>query len=227
MSVTTGASAQPLVTPVDLTTVNVLGGEESRQAVLADNQEIQSLTAAFSAQLTAIQALPAGPERDASLSNAAGGLAGLLTASSRARLAQIAAGMDQSTDQIAESALVRAYYASPRVEVLRASSSLDGKGAASILFSVDLLKDDIRAIAFPGQVPSVTVGFQMMRGISDTIVEAMALNPTSPQGPLVGAEGVVTIFQASQSQGIAVQLITPADQSQVQFLGVSAEPRLS
>jgi uncharacterized membrane protein len=219
ISISAGASSLPLVTPVDLTTVNVLGGEESQLAVLRDNAQLADLTTAFQNQLTAIAALPAGAEHDTMLASAAGGLTDLLTAVSRERLAQIAAGSDTSTNYLADSALVKAYYDSPRVEVFHISSQQDATTGNSLHFSADLLRDAIRAIAFPGQVPSATFGFQMMRGISDTVVEAMALAPPTSQGPLVGATGVVSLFQAAQGQGIAIRFITPSDRAQVDLLG--------
>ena len=137
---------------------------------------------------------------------------------------QIAAGSDASTLLHEETAVVKPYFDSPRIHVLRSKSNRTGS-QAGVDFVVDLLKNNIRAVAFPGQVPYAAIGFRVTRGISDTLVEQFALTPPEPGGPITAATGVATVFQHAEAQGISTRLITPGTRSQLEALDIEPQPR--
>jgi len=226
VSVTLDDPAQPLVTTFDLTTINVLPAQQSRAAVLQQNQQVAELTSEFTSELEAIHALPPGPERDARLGELITRMTTTVVATSRARLAQLAAGSDEAVAYQADTALVRAYFDSPRIHVLRVMARGEGGDDPELSFVVDLLKNDIRTQPYPGQNPTAAVGFHMIRGISDTIVEQLVLEPTDPAGPLVAITGVARVFDLATQQGIATRTIRPEGRSQLDLLAIPADLRL-
>ncbi|MEZ6088875.1 MAG: dockerin type I domain-containing protein [Pirellulaceae bacterium] len=211
----------PIVTSVDVTTVSIMPGKQSRISISQQIQQLNALSNAFTSQLNSIHAFPTGPERDYMLGAIGQDFVDLLIAASRFRLTQISAGSDVSTAAHEISSLVKAYFDSPRISIVHTTSSLETSPEATITFSVDLAKSDLRTIAYPGQVPAATIGFRINQGISDTLVEQLALGPLLSEGHVVAQTGVQQIFQLASDQNIATLLIMPQTRSQLEGFNIS------
>ena len=211
---------QPLLTPVDLTTVNVLAAKQSAAAAVAQGLKLQEIIDEFEANLLAASQLPDGPERDALLAESTENFPRQLIAVARSRLSQIAATSDVTTEDFANSLLVKAYHDSPRIHVFQSHSQSDVVNGDTLKLVVDLLKNNIRAIVFPGQAVEASQGFLTNRGISDTIVESLALGAPVPDSPIIPAAGVADLFQAAQDQGLSFRLILPNDHGRIDLLDV-------
>ncbi|MCC6420670.1 MAG: hypothetical protein IT429_20725, partial [Gemmataceae bacterium] len=213
----------PLVTSADLTTLNILAGKQNLRSVLVNNREMTALGDAFQSEIVAIRELREGPEREQRMQELAKKFTGLLISMSRARLAQTAGGSDVATNTFAEAALMRAYFDSPRVHALRTKSNT---GNESVAFIMDLLRNGIRSQVYPGQVAEAELGFQLNRGIADTIVESLAIKPEEQAGNLVVATGVTRVFELAAQQGRSIHVITPADRSQLEFFEILPATRI-
>lgn len=218
VSIDPGDPSQPLVTTVDLTTVNILPAEQSAAAAFAQGLQLQTIIDEFEADLLAASLLPDGPERDAILAEAAELFPRQLIAVARSRLSQIAATSDLTTEDIGNSLLVKAYHDSPRIHVFQTLSDSDAVNGDTLQMVVDLLKNDIRTQAFPGQAVEASHGFLTNRGISDTIVESLALGTPEPGSTIVPAGGVADLFQAAQDQGLSFRTILPGDHGRIDLL---------
>ena len=122
----------------------------------------------------------------------------------KADLVDLGVASAQQTQLVAQSALVTAYFDRPRITIITSSLDIAADGTATASLDVDLLRDSIRGIVAPGQAASTLVGFNMLRGITENIVETAAA-PTSTASTVTVNTGISTaaVFQAAQSQGIA------------------------
>lgn len=113
----------------------------------------------------------------------------------RSRIALYQSTSDTYTSTFGSEAVVKAYFDSPRITIIQSHAYTDASGNFNADFEIDLLKDNIRAIAAPGQNTAATVGFQMERGFADTNFEAAVLsNGVTVGGAVatgVGAAGVI------------------------------------
>ena len=114
------------------------------------------------------------------------------------------ASSDASTQRLAGDMLVKAYFDRPRLILVsnRLKLSDDGKKAETS-FEIDLRRDHIRIVTFPGQAISTATAFAAVRGIAQNNVErnvAAALVPANQPA----AQGVNTaaVFEAAVAQGI-------------------------
>lgn len=205
---------EPLLTTVDLTTVNILASKQSPAAAVAQGVQLQKIIDEFEADLLAASQLPEGSERDALLAEATESFPRQLIAVARSRLSQIAVTSDLTAEDFANSLLVKAYHDSPRIHVFQTKATAD----ATLRMAVDLLKNSIRTQVFPGQAVEARLGFLTQRGISDTIVEALALGTPEADSSIIPSAGVADLFQAAQSQGIAFRMILPGDHGRIDLL---------
>ncbi|MCA9061494.1 MAG: hypothetical protein KDA96_00465 [Planctomycetaceae bacterium] len=218
--------SQPLVSSADLTSIGIFAGKQSRAAILADNRRVSDFTAEFLSDLEAAGAIPAGPERDEQLRLVMERLSDLLTLSARGKLAQLADASDVAASVLGAQLLVKSYADSPRVFVLHSTASRDAVNGDSIQLNIDLARNTLRAIAWPGQVPDATFGFHVQRGVTDTFLEALALDLDSGSvEPFETVTGVHRVFAEARAQEISFRLMTPDNREQLDLLELTPEIR--
>lgn len=196
------ASGAPIISPFDLTTINVLPGLQSPQAAaLAQARAIAALTVANA------QSPP-----DVRIATNA------LLAMGRAEVANIAAASDTETANLAHAYGVAAYFAAPRITMF--SSNVVTTGSQSTLtFEFDLARDSIRAVVGPGQATQAGLAFAAVRGVFDSYLEANSL-PVSSGGVNMSSASIVA---QSIQQDIPLVTIGPDQLSLLQSLNLPAD----
>src|SRR5262249_23089045 len=120
-------------------------------------------------------------------------------------------------------AVVKSYFSSPRLIVASSQTVLNG-ASTGLNFALDLRKDDIRAIAYPGQNTQVVNSFNSLWGFSESGVEATVLQQLSSSG-VTTSLSTAALFMAAKAQNIPLVSITPATANQLDTAGYSADAK--
>ncbi|MGE0681464.1 MAG: PKD domain-containing protein [Candidatus Binatia bacterium] len=134
---------------------------------------------------------------------------------------------DALTEQIAARALVKVYFDRPRL-VLVSSRIEPDPGAQQLKssFAIDLRRDRIRSVAFPGQRRAASQAFNATRGIAESIAEGEALSllrsSDQQQSQRVSA---ALIFEEALTQGIGLTTLTKESLTGLEALNLSAEAK--
>src|SRR5262249_24387507 len=178
-------NAPPVITPFDLTTLNILPGLQSPGASQLVSERGNQELADVSAEANPAEAAPAGE----------------LIAVARSQLASFAVPSDQEMENLAKGFSVSAYYDSLRVTAF-SSKFVANNNQSSLVFSFDLMHDSVRADASPGQNLQSPILFASARGLFDSFLEAAL--PVVPGGANLSAASIV---EQSMQQGIPVATI--------------------
>ncbi len=210
-------SAQPLLTDLDLFTVDVLTGLNSPTF---PGRLPQTLPQAQIAQPTAPQGSPAFDAQ------ANGDLAQeryAVTDLNRAFASYFTTLSDGLTTKLAQQNLVKAYFTSPRIVI---TASRVGQDATTLqptlVHSIDLRADSTRVLAYPGQAQEAAVAFNAVRGVSESLAEQEALTNLDPDPNGMGAASIV---QAAMDEGIPLTAISSRNLSNLDSLDISAEAK--
>jgi uncharacterized membrane protein len=201
-SVSADPSGPPIITPFDLTTLNILPGiQDPHAAQLAQGRAAGELAGASSG---------AGATTPAQVN--------ALIAAARSELASLAVGSDQETANLATGASVAAYFSAPRV-TLFSSREVTTDGQSSLSFGFDLVNDSVRAVVAPGQNAQAKLGFAAARGLFDSSLEALSL-PVAPGAQNLSA---ILIIQRAMQQGIALTTLDANNLSRLSTYGLSPD----
>jgi uncharacterized membrane protein len=127
--------------------------------------------------------------------------------------------------QEATASLVKAYFDRPNITITSQRVIYDAQTQTDdIELSVDLRRDAIRALAFPGQATISVPTFQTAYGLLDSAIESHVVPPaTSPSGST--AVSTADVFAAAVAQSIAVMQIDSSNLSVLDHLDFSAEAK--
>ncbi len=123
---------------------------------------------------------------------------------------------DFATARTAALVAVAAYPDQPQILISAATDAASGTQ-----LSLDLLRDQVRAIAAPGQSTRVVTDFLVSHGYTDSLLEAAAVPVVSGATTLSTA----AIFQAAVSQGIGIIMIGPANLGILSTLNISDDAK--
>ncbi len=229
-SLTVDANTPTLISPVDITTISILPGKYDRGALAAavpDANTIASSLAAFSAQAAGSTGLSSAAQ-EALAQQGATLLRNTFVAIARARLALFQAVSDEYAALFAGDSQVAAYFDSPRIDLYRTRAEVGADNSLSLFLSLDLRKNDIRALPFPGQNVAASVAFKMTRGFTDTSLETAVVGQAAQLGTaqVSTALSAQTIFSAAQAQGTGFTVLTPANNGQLDALNISADAKV-
>ncbi len=224
-SISVAPGSAPLLSPDQVTTVEVLPGEIDPDVLGSLANAADSLMASY-ASLLASQALPSSSASLDSLdSDAATLFESTLIATTSERLAEFFALSQTYTDLFSQNLDVKAYYNSPRIAIMSLSATPNSGGSMlSLATSFDITKDDIRVVVAPGQNTAASVALNLVRGPLDTSVETTAgtittSTPNLQTGTPVSAS---TIVEQAQAQGIPLVTLFPGQQSRLDALTIPA-----
>jgi len=214
---------QPLISPLDFTTLSIEPGLYSTSALQKLDQQLEAQQAAYTDFVQRIDAAPDGPEKEALLEQVGNVLTGAFLAMARSRLAQFQAMSDDFTRRLADTSLVEAYLATPRVIAFDSRALTQDDGTVVFRFAMDLMRDVIRAVQLPGQNAAADVGFQLVRALSESYLEqtAMGAAPETTTGNPILPVGAVTVFQEAQAQNIPLLFLSPQNRNQLDALAIS------
>lgn len=216
-SLSTDPNSPPAISEYDLTTLNVLPGLQDRGTVVAIRERVEELRQVLLAARTS-GAADSDPAVSLAVRNYLTGVTWLLAA----RYLEVS---DSLTARAGEAGLVKAYQDSPRV-VLSTSRVVYGPDGRSgeLRFGLDLRREAVRAIAYPGQSLDAVDGFNLLRGFMLTGAEDAVLAETLP-GQGSSAFSAHSIFQAALAQGAAPVLVTSDNLNVLTTLPISLEAK--
>ncbi|QEH35411.1 Ubp3 associated protein Bre5 [Aquisphaera giovannonii] len=228
-SSSTAAGADPLVSPLDLWTVDAESGLYNPHAVQAASAQLAGLQSAFTAFADQLAATPAGPAHDALAAQVIDRFKAVLIAMQRSRLAEFEQDSDAYTQAMAAGMHVRAYLDSPKFIIASSDATVGADGTVRLDLGLDLLKDDIRVLAAPGNARAATIGFNYDRGIMESQVESDVLGDASAASTgtiTVGVPlGTPAVFAAAKAQGIPLVSLTPDNPGALDSLNIPADPK--
>lgn len=125
------------------------------------------------------------------------------------------------TQRIAAQSLVTTYSDRPRIVMISQKLIETPDASLTNRLSIDLIRDSVRALAYPGQSISAVRAFQAVRGVSESFAEGDSLND---QLGLSGSEVQINtpvVFKAAIAQGIPLVTLTAANLGQLDGLDIS------
>jgi len=135
---------------------------------------------------------------------------------------------DLARGNLAEAALVRAYDDRPRLSVVSNRFLFDEVTETGRLgASIDLRRDELRVVAYPGQNESLAeFFFRFERGIAASVNEASVLDvlPGAVEQPATQID-TPAVFAAAEEQGVAITVVSSENLSELDALNISVEAK--
>jgi len=133
---------------------------------------------------------------------------------------------DIHTAQLAEGSLVKAYFDQPRLVVVANQLDLEAADEDALRLSIDLMRNQIRTIPYPGQNAAAGAAFNIARGLFENANEENALARASTDPARVPASvGTFGVLEAAVAQGISLVAITDDTRWQLDALTISLEAK--
>lgn len=207
----------PTLSDLDVVAVHVLPGRQEARDLDAVIARAATTGATADALLAALPPNDEGPAQAAAI------------AAQRAFHVELTALLGKATalasarqrDVLERTLHARTWAAVPQLVVTQARSrGLDGSGDARTL-AIDLRRNELRAVAAPGQRALAARVLATTRGLFDSALEARLLDE------LVAApvRSVFDVFAAARTQGLRLTSITPADADAVDLLPLTSDAR--
>lgn len=211
-NISVDANSPPTISPFDLTT---LVTEPSPTALFAEFRELQQIQSEAGRVPSQLQVGAGGTvlnPRAVALLHGLLVLEGVISALNYLTLSQV------TTAHLAALDFVKAYEDRPRL-ITSATHLVSTGTSLALSHEMDVINDQIRSIAFPGQVNGATYTFTVARGLNNSAVEARVFG----NGP--GTASTATVFQAALQQGIPFISLSATNANLVQSLGLSADAK--
>lgn len=201
----------PAVTDVDIVTITALPGLQFPGAVASQADRVAGPQAALDALPTdgIPDQAPFTTEQSAVLAEALQLMRLVVIGVNETKASAYAASSDESLRQLELGYLTQAYYDSPRI-ILSETSTGDG----TLSTSLDLRKNDVRSIAFPGQLAGIPLMFEIMRGMMDSTIEGEVVSSITGQQAI----SIDTVFAAT---GAGNQLVTITTDNLLELQGLA------
>ncbi|MEZ5504340.1 MAG: transglutaminase domain-containing protein, partial [Halioglobus sp.] len=218
--------ARPFITPVDLLTIaprtSRYAGPDGPELDTQLTGIIDQLDELSQAVLSDPGNIPAAIEDQANST-----VSRSFIAAARARLNLMAMLSDAITVRIADNALAKMYFDSPAITIFQSETSYLDDDSLALRFGMDLRKNEIRAVAAPGQNPTVEFAVRTNRGLSDTFLESQVLGQFEAGGGanLPTEVSAHSVINAALAQGAALQVIENTDAAALEGLDVPADAR--
>ena len=220
--------APPLVSPLDLTTVDITEGSIDANVVTTYQNELNTLSSALENFQSELGQVTGILTNDALASQATALTQNIIMLIERSRIASYLSVSDLYTSFLAPRTGVVAYVASPRLTLIQSTASVSSNNTLTIALDADLINDGIRAIAEPGQNVVASIAFLVQRGFLDTGFEtAIFATPaqTGQSSQINTPVSTQTVFSLAQQQGIPLQVLLPANQQALDALPLSADAK--
>lgn len=160
----------PALSDLDLVTINVLPGLQSLEAITKLQDRASSLQSEFDQIKPLIEAIPSsGPQNQEQLSLFDKALSinrQIAITGTQATTMVFAGASDEFLTSLEKGYLTKAYYVSPRLLM-----SITKKEGDNLVLKIDLRKNDLRTAPLPGQVASMGLLFEYLRGLMESTLE--------------------------------------------------------
>jgi uncharacterized membrane protein len=215
----------PLISPLDLTTVDLSEGSVPSYVATSYQGELNTLENELANTQAALEQTSGIPPTGAMASAATALTQNIFMVIERSRLASYLAASDEYSNLLASRTDVVAYVESPRISLIQSTAALDSSNTLTLSLDVDLLNDAIHVVAAPGQNLSAAIAFQVQRGFLDTGFETAILETDASPGPnteIYTSVSAETVFELAQEQSIPLQVLMPGDAGELNALSLPA-----
>ena len=163
-------SGAPIISEHDVLTINALPGLQSQEQLIPLNARVSALQGKLNLLQPQIQSLPpSGPytdEQKALIVEAQSLARQLNISTNETATIAFAAASDVALQQLEKGYLTEGYYNSPRLILAQTKKEGD-----TVQVSLDIRKNDLRAVPAPGQVANTHLFFEFMRGLFESTLE--------------------------------------------------------
>ncbi len=213
------ATGEPSLNELDLITVNVLPGLQLPEAIGPQRDRAMQLENALNALQPELNAIPSsGPQTDAQrvlVAQAATLTQEIALVTTETTGMAFTAASDRFLKQLQQGYLTKAYYDSPRLTL-----ALTRKEGNALKVMLDLQKNNLRAVPFPGQVANIGVFFEFLRGVMESTLEGEIVSAATGSS----ATAIADIF--GQAQGTPpLAIIAPDTPRDLEGLSLSSEAK--
>jgi uncharacterized membrane protein len=134
---------------------------------------------------------------------------------------------DLLTAQFSSASMVKAYCDRPRLVLVSSRVKVQEESRTGTpSFAIDLRRDTLRTIAFPGQNATASSVFNFARGLVENIAEREVLSLLSPDdGSPLQSMSTVSIFEAALEQGIGLAVLAQDNLTALDALDISVEAK--
>ena len=140
------------------------------------------------------------------------------SASQQVQLLNFAAASDFGTAAFGNSLLVKPYFDSPRILI---SGWEQGETDETVMVRMDLHKNNIRTVGYPGQVWEGLLTFNHTRGMQEMTLEAVLLEEVAG----VPSKSVYRVFETAHEQDIPLAAISASNLDDLADLDISDEAK--
>lgn len=133
---------------------------------------------------------------------------------------------DLTNASLPSTLFIRAYFDRPRLVITSTRVVVDDVShKASLAHGIDLQRDTIRALAYPGQNLSVVPGFHYSRGVADSIIEGEILQMALGAGGASAAASAATILAQAKVLNIPLAILSGTNALELDSLSISNEAK--
>jgi uncharacterized membrane protein len=209
--------ATPILTDLDLTTINVMPG-------LNDPNMAGALMGSYQSD---VQSLSDLPERQDEPPQAVAVERSVLIDTTRLAGFDYLSYSDAMTKATASVSGVSAYSDCPRLILVSTGiQQATASQGASIMLGIDLRRDAVRAIPAPTQSAAAAHSFQVTRGFQETTLENdVGSQLTSQNGVLSQGISTATVMDATANQNIPLVFLTQDTESDLDSLRIPSEAK--
>jgi hypothetical protein len=208
-SIDAADGSKPILSELDLFTINVLAGVQ-------DANVVQTLTDALAPLAERVASAQSGGSIPPDV---AGTFRDFVIGLNQLQALTFLTLSDFLTPELAEASLVRAYYNRPRLTIASHTVTTDEvSGEPQVTIALDLRRDNIRALAFPGQSTSAPRTFQTFYGASESAAEAASIAQLDTATGPPQTVNASSVFQAALDQDIGLTILTGDDFAQLETI---------
>ncbi len=224
----------PALSPFDLETISISAAQRPAAVIAGQMAELQGINNQQQQLAPLLQGLDPGSltqSQQVIVQHESTLIQENLTVVARLLADSFTSRTDQLTREFMNVEDVIAYFDRPRITVVSSGIAAGTAGSGgTVSLAMNLMKDDIRPIAMPGQAAAATFAFNFTRGISESTVEQYTLSSSSIQldpgtTQIVTPVGAPAIFQAASSQGVPLVFLTNSDTSELDGLAIPADAK--
>ena len=221
------SSGQTAINPIDITTLSIEPSLfDSRLFAQSKGAEAEKLQAKLLNLLKKID--PNNPTgQDQILSESISVTSQFLMVVTQATSHVFIKNSNNLNKQFADTYLLKAYFYTPRIMLVSAKSQIDNQKLAILM---DIIRNPIRAIAYPSQAKDAVKSFIITRGLSEAATEDIAMqslfNSQGGTNNLVLHSSAVAVFNKAQEQGINLVIIKHENLNLLETLSISTEAKL-
>ncbi|HWB10387.1 MAG TPA: DUF4214 domain-containing protein [Pirellulales bacterium] len=221
-------NAPPALTNLDVTTVSLFMSNAKPEALAYATSAASRLPTLLS-DSSALQQGANAPTADASASSQqADSVVEAFQTLPLLETLSFAAKSDANTSALADTSNVVAYDDRPRVVVASAFLSDQPDGSAQAHLSLDLMEDQVRVVSAAAQASSAAFGFNLQRGIIESVLEGMTGEMSSSVGESSAVAPTIStseIFDAATQQNIPLVIVSASNLANLASLNISAEAK--